>query len=309
MKIKNRHIMRKFVVFFIAVSLVYATNTKAQQMSSYGLFHMNQYLQSPAAVGSKPYVFLSTNYMQNWSGIKGAPNIQSATVHSLISERIGLGGKIFYENTGLSGQFGAEFTYAYHMPLSNNGTKISLGISALLSQYSLHREEFIIADEGDEAINNAENSIIVPDAAFGFSIYKPNSFFINYGVYQLLNRPVTFLNSDNIDNLRVRHHFLNMGYLFAAGKKVKLEPSVMLKLNEAGIFQADLGIKSVFNDFFALGVYYRTGEAILPFVGLDTKHLVFGYSYGVIIGDIKKYSVGSHEIILILKINNSKSDL
>ena len=66
--------------------------------------------------------------MQTWSGIKGAPNIQSATVHSLISERVGLGGKIFYENTGLSGQFGAEFTYAYHMPLSSGGTKTFAGI-------------------------------------------------------------------------------------------------------------------------------------------------------------------------------------
>jgi type IX secretion system PorP/SprF family membrane protein len=278
-------------------------------MSSYGLFHMNQYLQSPAVAGTKPYVFLSTDYMQNWSGIKGAPNVQSASVHSLITERVGLGGKIFYENTGLSGQFGAEFTYAYHMPLSSGGTKLSLGLSAIVSQYSLHKDEFIIADEGDDAITNAENSVIVPDAAFGFSIYKPNKFFINYGVYQLLNRQVNFLNSDNIENRRVRHHFLDIGCLFAAGKKVKLEPSVMFKLNEAGIFQADLGIKSVFNDLFALGVYYRTGEAILPFIGVDTKHLVFGYSYGIITSDIKKYSVGTHEIMLILKINNSKPSL
>lgn len=301
--------MRKYILLFIAFSLVYVTSISAQQMSSSGLFHMNQYLQSPAAVGTKPYVFLSTDYMQTWSGIKGAPNIQSATVHSLISERVGLGGKIFYENTGLSGQFGAEFTYAYHMPLSSGGTKLSLGLSALLSQYSLHKDEFIIADDGDEAITNAENSIIVPDAAFGFSIYKPNKFYINYGVYQLLNRQVNFLNNDNIDNKRVRHHFLNIGCLFAAGKKLKFEPSVMLKLNEAGIFQADLGIKSIYNDLFALGVYYRTGEAVLPFIGVDTKHLVFGYSYGVITSDIKKYSVGTHEIMLILKINNSKSDL
>ncbi|MFH2143473.1 MAG: PorP/SprF family type IX secretion system membrane protein [Bacteroidota bacterium] len=301
--------MRKPVFLFIAISLIYISNTEAQQISSYQMFHMNQYLQSPAAAGTKPYVFLSTSYMQNWSGIKGAPNVQSVSVHSLISERVGLGGKMFYENTGLSGQFGAEITYAYHIPIGSGGTKLSLGLSGILSQYSLHKDEFIIADADDEAINNAENDIIVPDAAFGFSIYKPNKFFINYGAYQLLNRQVNFLNNDNIDNLRVRHHFLNAGCFFAAGEKLKLEPSVMLKLNEKGIFQADLGIKSIIADLLALGVYYRTGEAVLPFIGVDTKHLVFGYSYGIILGDIKNYSVGSHEIMLILKINNSKSDL
>ncbi|MBI5539752.1 MAG: type IX secretion system membrane protein PorP/SprF [Bacteroidia bacterium] len=299
----------KSILLFIAITIIFVSEMSAQQLSSYGLFHMNQYLQSPAAAGSKPYVFFSTSYMQNWSGIKGAPNIQSATVHSLVSERVGLGGKIFYENTGLSGQFGAEFTYAYHMPLGTGGTKLSLGLSALLSQYSLHKDEFIIADKDDEAINNAENSIIVPDASFGFSIYKPNKFFINYGVYQLIDREVNFLNNSLIDNKRVRHHFLNIGGLFAAGKKVKLEPSAMLKLNEKGILQADLGIKSIFSDMFAIGVYYRTGEAILPFIGVDTKYVVFGYSYGIITSDVKKYSVGNHEIMLILKLNNSKADL
>lgn len=302
-------IIMKSILFFIAITIIFVSEISAQQLSSYGLFHMNQYLQSPAAAGSKPYVFFSTSYMQNWSGIKGAPNIQSATVHSLVSERVGLGGKIFYENTGLSGQFGAEFTYAYHVPLGSGGTKFSLGLSALLSQYSLHKDEFIIADKDDEAINNAENSIIVPDASFGFSIYKPNKFFINYGVYQLIDREVNFLNNSLIDNKRVRHHFLNVGGLLAAGKKVKLEPSAMLKLNEKGILQADLGIKSIFSDMFAIGVYYRTGEAILPFIGVDTKYVVFGYSYGIITSDVKKYSVGNHEIMLILKLNNSKADL
>lgn len=299
----------KSILLYIAITLVFVSEISAQQLSSYGLFHLNQYLQSPAAAGSKPYVFFSTSYLQNWSGIKGAPNIQSATVHSLVSERVGLGGKIFYENTGLSGQFGAEFTYAYHMPLGTSGTKLSLGLSALFSQYSLHKDEFILADEDDEAINNAENSIIVPDASFGFSIYKPNKYFINYGVYQLIDREVNFLNNSLIDNKRVRHHFLNVGGLFATGKKVKLEPSAMLKLNEKGILQADLGVKSIFSDIFAVGVYYRTGEAILPFIGVDTKYVVFGYSYGIITSDVKKYSVGNHEIMLILKLNNSKADL
>jgi type IX secretion system PorP/SprF family membrane protein len=303
------NIMRNSLILLVLITVISNVRTSAQQMSSYDMFHMNQYLQTPAAAGTKPYVFLSTEYLQNWSGFKGAPNLQSATIHSLISERVGLGGKIYYENSGLSGQFGAEFSYAYHLPLGSNGTKLSLGLSALVSQYSLQKDKFIIADEGDEAITNAENSIIVPDAAFGFSIYKPNKYFINYGVYQLLDRTVSFLNNDNIDNKRVRHHFIGAGCYFAVGTKVKLEPSAMMKITEKGMLQADFGLKSIFSDLFALGIYYRTGDAVLPFVGLDTKHLVFGYSYGIIIGDIKKYSVGSHEIMLILKINNSKSDL
>jgi type IX secretion system PorP/SprF family membrane protein len=301
--------MKKNILLVLLILAGTMTKISAQQISSYAQYHMNPYLQCPAAAGSKPYVFVSAGYSQVWSGLRGAPNMQSGTVHALVSERVGVGGKVFYESTGLSGQFGAEASYAYHLPLGSGGTRLSLGVSALITQYSLHKSEFLLADPDDEVVNNAENSIIVPDAAFGFSFYHPDQFYVNYGVYQLFNRPVSFLNSDYLENRRARHHFLQAGVQIMAGEKLKLEPSVLLKLTESGMFQADLGLKSTIHDMLALGIYYKTGEAIVPYIGIDTKYLVFGYSYGIVTGDIKKYAVGTHEIMLILKINNGKTSL
>ena len=305
---KNKLNIMKNRLFFI-VLLGITSNIFAQQMNSYKMFHLNNYLQSPAAAGTKPYIFLSTAYSQSWSGFKGAPNIQSVSGHSLVSERVGVGGKINYENTGLSGQFGAEATYAYHMPVGKNGTRLSFGLSALLSQYSLKKEEFILANTDDEVINNAENSIIVPDASIGLGLYRPDKFYLYYGVYQLLDRNVSFLNGSELDNKRVRHHILNLGYQFMAGKNVRIEPTALLKLTEMGFFQADAGIKTTFHDILSLGAFYRTNEAIVTFIGIDTKYLVYGYSYGIILSDVKKYTVGSHEIMLILKLNNAKPNL
>ena len=307
MKETNINIMKNLIIFFMLFGL--ATNLTAQQMSSYEMFHLNNYLQCPAAAGSKPYTFVSAGYSQNWSGFKGAPNMQNATVHSLVSERMGFGGKINYENTGLSGQFGAEATYAYHVPIGKNGTRLSFGLSAVLSQYSLKKDEFIIADPEDEVITNSENSLIVPDAAFGISLYSPNKFYLNYGLYQLLGRSVSFLNEKELENKRVRHHIINAGYPFLLGEKVKLEPSVLMKLTETGSFQADMGLKSTFSDRISIGAYYRTDESIITFIGVDTKYLVYGYSYGIIMSDVKKYTVGTHEIMLILKLNNGKTAL
>ena len=151
MKLTNKYIMKNLIIFFMLTG--FSTSLFAQQMSSYEMYHLNNYMQCPAAAGSKPYTFVSAAYSQNWSGFKGAPNMQSATVHSLVSERMGFGGKINYENTGLSGQFGAEATYAYHVPIGKNGTRLSFGLSAVLSQYSLRKDEFIIADLEDEDKN------------------------------------------------------------------------------------------------------------------------------------------------------------
>jgi type IX secretion system PorP/SprF family membrane protein len=307
MKKIKLYIMKNILFFFMLAGI--ATNMSAQQINSYQMFHLNNYLQSPACAGTKPYIFLSTAYSQSWSGFKGAPSMQSATGHSLVSERVGVGGKISYDNSGLSGQFGAEATYAYHLPVGKKGTRLSFGLSGLLSQYSLKKDAFIVADIDDEVINNAENSIIVPDAAFGVALYRPDKFYLNYGIYQLLGRSVSFLNNSEIENKRVRHHILNAGYQFLIGKTVKIEPSVLFKMTKKGFYQADAGIKSTFHDVLSLGVFYRTDEAVVTFIGIDTKYLVYGYSYGIVLSDVKKYTVGSHEIMLILKLNNAKSNL
>lgn len=281
----------------------------AQQLGNYNIYHMNKYLHNPASVGTLPYVFLSTSYSQAWTGFSGAPNMYSVSAHSLISPTVAFGGKMNYENTGLTSRFGAEASYAYHIPISDNGTKLSLGISALLEQHSLLKDKFLMAHPDDEAVVNSENSVIIPDAAFGLSFYKENSFFVNYSIYQLFDRKVNYLNDDNIENKRVRHHYFNLGYRFHLSENFKLEPSALIKLTEKGMLQFDAGIKGEIKDVVYLGCYYKSNEAIAPFIGINTHHVAVGYSYGMLLGDISNYSLGSHEIMLIIKINNYKKAL
>lgn len=306
---KTRYTMKKRFFLMTLCGLFLTSGLMAQQLSSYQLYHMNPYLHSPASAGSKPYVLASAGYSQAWTGMQGAPNLQIGTIHALVSERVGVGGKIFYENSGLSGQFGAEATYAYHVPVGTSGTRFSFGLSAMLNQYSLHKDQFLIADAGDEVIENSENSLIVPDAALGLSLYKADKFYFHYGVYQLLGREVSFLNSDNLENKRVRHHFLQAGINLKTGEKLSFEPSLLMKFTEGGMFQADLGIKAIINKTVGIGAFYRTNEAFSPCITFDTKHVIFGYAYSFLTGEIKNYSGGSHEIMIILKINNGRTNI
>lgn len=301
--------MKRISIIISAISLLVFTEINAQQLSSYKMYHLNTYLSNPAVAGTKPYVFVACDYSKNWSGIEGAPVLQSFSAHSLISERTAVGGKLFLDDSGLSGHFGAEATYAYHMPINDNGTKLSLGISAMISQYNLYKDKFILADPDDEVVTNSETSVIVPDAAFGASFYHPNKFYINIATFQLLGRQVNYLNNDVLDNKQVRHYFTGAAYRFTVNENLKFEPSAMFKFNESMRTQLDAGLKAEFKETFAIGCYYSTNDAIIPFIGIDTKHVMFGYSYGYILSDIGNYSVGSHEIMLVLKINNSKPSL
>ena len=301
--------MKKISLAILVMCLINISGIKAQQLSSYKMFHLNQYLRNPAAAGTTPYVFLSTAYSQSWSGMEGAPNLNSFSAHSLISERAAFGGKVFYDNSGLSGQFGAEASYAYHLPINAAGTKLSMGISAIVSQYSLNKDKFLLADPDDEVIVNSAGSVIVPDAAFGISLYHPNKFYFNFASYQLLDRQVSFINSNLLQNKQVRHYFVGGGYKFTINENLKIEPSTLVKFNESMFYQADIGIKLEIQELIALGVYYSTNDAITPYIGLDVKYFVVGYSYGYLLNGISNYSAGSHEIMLILKLNNAKTSL
>ncbi|MBU0764214.1 MAG: PorP/SprF family type IX secretion system membrane protein [Bacteroidetes bacterium] len=291
------------------VLLISVACSMSQQLNTFGMYHLNRYQQCPAAAGTKPYMFVSGSYGRSWTGIEGAPSLQAVSAHKLVAERVGLGGKIFNENTGLSGKSGAEVSYAYHIPVTSGGAKLAFGLSAVLSQYSLFKDKFVLDDPDDEAIKYAENSLIVPDAAFGATFYKPNTYWLDVGIYQLLGRKVSFLNSENLDNIQIRHYIIGAGFQVTFNPNFQLEPSALFKLTEKGVFQADVGMNAVFRKMFAIGCYYRTNDAVRPFVGIDTKNVAFGYSYGFVISEIGNYSNGSHEIILCLKLNYAKSSL
>ncbi|MBL4625163.1 MAG: PorP/SprF family type IX secretion system membrane protein [Flavobacteriales bacterium] len=301
--------MKKISLLILIMCLSIISEINAQQLSSYKMYHLNPYLRNPAAAGTTPYIFVSTASSQNWSGIEGAPSLKSVSAHSLIAERAAFGGKVFYDNSGLSAQFGAEASYAYHLPINASGTKLSMGVSAILSQYSLHKDKFVLADPDDEVVVNAAASIIVPDAAFGISLYHPNKFYVNIASYQLLDRQVNYLNGDYLENKQVRHYFVGGAYRFTINENLKIEPSALVKFNESMFYQADVGIKVELQELISVGCYYSTNDAIIPYVGIDTKYLIIGYTYGYLLGDIGNYSVGSHEIMLILKLNNAKTSL
>jgi len=289
--------------------LIILTDMRAQQISSYNMFHMNAYLNNPAAAGTLPYVFVSSSYAQTWSGIQGAPQIQTLNAHALIGERTAFGGKISSDNSGLSGRIGAEATYAYHLPINTNGTKLSMGLSATIVQHRLFKDKFVLVNLDDEVINNSEDGIIVPDAAFGVSLYHTNKFYINLASFQLLNRKVSYLNNNLLENKQTRHYFASAGYKFTLNENFKIEPAVLFKFNESFINQADIGFKAEFKEIISFGCFYATNEALSPFVGVNTKHLSFGYSYGLLLNDLDDYALGTHEIMLILKINKSQTSL
>ena len=97
---------------------------------------------------------------------------------------------------------------------------------------------------------------------------------------------------------------MNMGYTFDLSDDFTLEPSVLLKILETGVFQTDINVYATYMDMVSLGLSYRSGNAMVIQLGYKNENIHIGYGYDLTFSDIKTVSSGSHEIMLVYRFGN-----
>lgn len=298
--------LKKHIVIIIV--LWYSLSINAQQIPTLSQFTENNYMVNPAVAGTKAYSPLVFNYKRWWSGMDDAPAMQSISSHFLASDNVGLGGKIFNYATGPLSKLGMEATYAYQLKIGNNGTKLSLGLSAQLYQLYLNKSLLKLEEQDDNAVLFGSEKLITPDAAFG-AYYYNQKYYVGLAAYQLFNRKVDMMTDNILENRQVRHYFFTAGYTYDINNNYSLESSLLAKFIESGVSQAELNIKGIYKQSFWIGLGFRTGDAFIINAGIRKDRFVFGYAYDYSTNDIRKHSIGSHELLFIVKFNRSKPKL
>ncbi len=295
-------------IFFSIAVLVIIQSVSAQQLTSVSQYMENKYVFNPAVVGSLSYSPLALTYKRMWTGLDDGPTMQMISSHFLASDNVGLGGKIFNYSTGALSKMGIEGTYAYHLPIGNNGAKLSLGLSLQLYQFYLNKNKLTLEEMDDNVMLYGSEKLITPDAAFG-AFYYADNYYAGLSVYQLFNRKVDMMTDKILENRQVRHYFLTGGYVFDINSNFSIEPSILAKLVEAKLAQIDINAKVTYKQTFWGGISFRTSDAIALNLGIRKDRFMFGYSYDYSLSDIHKYSNGSHELLFIVKFNRSKPKL
>ncbi|MCX7861707.1 MAG: type IX secretion system membrane protein PorP/SprF [Bacteroidales bacterium] len=290
-------------IYFVGLSAM----LYAQQIPTLSQYMENNYLLNPGAAGTNSSNPISFHYKKWWSGFSESPTMQSITAHYSLTPSVGLGGKIFNYSLGPLSKLGIEGTYAYHFKVTEN-SKLSLGLSAQLYQFYINKNLLKLEEENDAAIVYSSDKIIVPDAAFGIYYYH-EKYFAGISVYQLFNRKVHMMNNNYLENRQIRHYFLTAGYRFDINNNISLEPSFLIKLIEKGIGQADVNLRTIFNELLWAGFSYRTSESLVLNAGIKRERFALGYAYDWPLSDIKQHSLGSHELYFSFFFNKSKTKL
>ncbi len=291
----------KRILFYLLISSV-ASTLYCQQQPISSQYIFNKYFVNPAYAGSTSDFPVSASYRKLWAGIKDAPSMQILSGHMEVANRMGVGLKVYNVSSGPLSRTGLTATYAYHVPLNSNGDKLAFGLSGLLYQYKIDRASLDLENPDDEAVTGS-NKTLVPDATFGTYLYG-GKYYVGLTVSQLFQRKIDLLKNNVFEQRQVRHYYLHGGYKFDITDDITLEPSALLKLIEAGVFQADINVIGSYNDMIWGGLTFRPMSAVIILLGFQYDPFYIGYSYDMSLSDIRIQSYGSHEILLIYRIKN-----
>ena len=275
----------------------------AQQNIAFSQYMLNYYSLNPAVAGTNDYMPIALGYHQSWTGFTNAPSMQMISGHTSINNEMGVGAKIYNFSTGPSRQTGIEGTYAYKFDLSDD-MHLSLGLSLMMYQMFFDVTKLDMKDADDNVLyGSSAERVIVPDASFGGYFYT-DDYFAGISVVQLFNRKVDYA-TEFLKQNQVRHYYLIGGYNYDINDDFTVQPSVMAKFIEASVFQMDINAKVIYQKKFFGGLSYRLKESVVVMAGVDINNLTLGYSYDITLTDIGKYSYGSHEIMLIIKLGGN----
>lgn len=290
----------KKVITIICLLFTISLSVKAQQEPMVSQYMFNGLFLNPAYSGTHDYWTSTLSARTQWVSFDGAPNtIIGAVDGPIAGKNMGLGVILYHDRIGVSSQNTAIVNYAYHLRFKNK-TRLSLGVNAGINQFRARLSELTIWDEGDEVFKNDLRSNIIPRFGFG-AYYFADKFYVGFSIPTLLGYQKG--NNFSVDVSRAtflhRHYLLTGGYVFTLNESLKLKPSTLLKYLPGAPLQVDLNLGLLINETFWFGVSYRSGDAAALLIEYQSNNFFrIGYSYDITFSELRKYSHGSHEIMI-----------
>ena len=287
--------MKRFILSGILLGLI--TLSFGQQWPAISQFMMNKFSVNPAVAGSTDDFTVAASFRKSWAGMESGPSFQYLNADLKVADRMGVGINVFNLSQGPLSSTGFGATYAYHIPLSD-GQHLAFGLTGVFYQYTIHAEELIFF-EPDRLEGNLEN-VWAPDAAFGTYYYSDN-YYIGYSLKQMFEWNVE---SSIVQFSEVRNHYLMGGYQHEINEEFSIEPTAVLKFRESLELQADIGIITTYKKIVWGGIIFRPMSSVSILLGFDYDPIKFGYAYDMTLSDVKANSFGSHELLLIFRLDN-----
>ncbi|MCU0455330.1 MAG: type IX secretion system membrane protein PorP/SprF [Bacteroidales bacterium] len=318
----------KSILALIVMGMAVSTS-HAQQVPMYSQYIMNGYLINPSVAGRDGYSTVTLTTREQWIGLEMPPATYAASFqtrilrNSYISKstavkkkvvkptkggNVGVGGYIFSDHNGIMRRTGFQMMYAYHIPMrqiAGYPSTLSFGLAFTGYQFAINTEDLIF-DPDDPFLNNYDRSVFIPDFNFG-ATFTTARYYAGFSMTNLLRGALMFADTTAINRNELGHFFLTGGYKFDIAPDWVLEPSAFIKSSDlfTRTFQADITARVYYRNDYWLGISYRTNDAVILLVGVKYDRFHFGYATDFAVTDIRRQSLGTHELTLAIKFGES----
>lgn len=329
----------KKLIYILFLTVIGTQLSFAQQMPMYSQYMYNKFLINPSAAGSEGYTSFNITAREQWIGYAGAPRTYSLSYQTRFTKkkysirkgifgntryraktegRTGLGIGLFSDQNGLVQRTGFQAAYSYHIWVQDY-TQLSMGLAATGYHYIINADHESFRDPAEPWLtDNLRKGIFVPDINFGIYLMS-DSYTLGFSAESMLGAAAK-IGDGLVDTLKAydkfrmsRHYYAFGSYSFLTGKKLEIEPSVLLKMSEQLMPQADVNLTLIFDQTVWLGAGYRTGGfygtsrqgALIGSLKLRWGNMYVGYSYDYSLNEIESVTNGSHELFLALKLGSS----
>jgi len=330
----------KYIEWFIIIlaALFVSLRLQGQQLPIYSQYMMNAFLLNPAVAGHEGYTAINVTAREQWLGFKDAPGTYAVSAQTRLlknsfisrsasvrkrkrvisrSGRVGYGLYAYTDMAGAFSRSGLQGTYSYHIPL--RASQLSFGVSLNGYQFRINDEKMRLLDVDDQLLLETKKSAFIPDANFGV-YYTDAHLYAGISAMQLFQSPLKMGGDKDGPGFKmVRHYFLMAGYRFEVGNELLMEPSFLFKTTEKFIAQIDVNLKMYIRENYWVGLSYRTGgsysiieesmngkgSAAIIMAGLRYEKYYFGYAFDYTFNAIGARTLGSHEIIAVVKFGDN----
>jgi type IX secretion system PorP/SprF family membrane protein len=284
-------------------------------------------IYNPSFSGIDAYHDIRLSYRYQWAGLEGAPRYVNLSYNTRLKQPLdlssnalhvsnpnlvkipsgklsihGFGVNVFQLTSGQVKSQGANLNYAFHFPLGQS--HIAFGVGAFFESTKINLDGVETRDPDPFLENLKKNGSSKTELSLRVgALFYSRSFYFGLSylpVWQTLLQSPGELSSNTFYTGSAQ-----IGYSFLVSPTFYLKPSVVALLLTNSSFNVDYNIKAFVGDRVWFGLSYRDIQAGVGLVGFNINDtFTASYSYEMSLGKFKSYNSGSHELVLVAKLNN-----
>jgi len=284
-------------LMILLILTFWALNASSQNDPGFSQYMFNERVFNPASMQLTNTLDFSLVVRQQWVGFEDAPQTQAFNISTYLQDIYGgVGLNIVNDKLGFENFLRVRINYAFPFRVGVF-SHLVFGLGAGIVSRTLDGTGLIYDDPNDPSGVFDRENFLRPDFSFGVQFMDPN---LEWGfAVTNLHRSLQRAGLDSAP----RHYYLYGLYRFhEVSYNLDLEPYIIIKSNVRST-QFDLNLMAYYEERFWGGISFRIGDALSAMLGYAiTPQIRVGYAYDYSIGVNRRFSGGSHEIMILTSI-------